>query len=388
VIVAVIADDLSGAAELAGAAAEMGYSAEMHTSFDSTSHAEVIAIDTDTRGMPAGRAQAVVGALTREILRAGPRWIYKKTDSVLRGNVRAEIEGMLEASGLRTAMLISANPGKGRVIRDGVYHVNGVPLAETSFASDPEHPRRSSQVLELLGEDGRVAVAAAWVLSAAGIAAPDVEAAEDVTNYAGMIDEGTLAAGGVEFFRAVMEARNGGRGAAIATSVELERTLFVCGSAQAWEQGRTAQCEGHGMPVLVMPEALCSLSPPSVDAMARWAEGIADTVAAKGGAMAAIGPRKGVTGTPLFAERLAEAVAIALRRDLVGTICIEGGATAAALLHAMRWTRLSALPARQFPGVAVLRPDGAAAAGPTLLVKPGSYPWPDGLWSQWRARRG
>jgi len=77
-VIAVIADDLTGAAELAGAAASFGLSAEVHTSFRPESGADVIAIDSDTRGKriraidnPASEAQAIVGCTCRRLRKNG-----------------------------------------------------------------------------------------------------------------------------------------------------------------------------------------------------------------------------------------------------------------------------------------------------------------------------
>jgi len=123
VIAAVIADDLSGAAELAGAAAGMGFSAEVHTHFDASSGADVIAVDADSRGMASFEARRVVGEITEKVLRAAPKWIYKKTDSVLRGNVRIEIERIASVAGLSGAMLMPANP---RAAYDGLRHHFGI----------------------------------------------------------------------------------------------------------------------------------------------------------------------------------------------------------------------------------------------------------------------
>lgn len=57
-------------------------------------------------------------------------------------------------------LLVPANPSRGRIIRDGRYFVDGIPLNEPAFARDPEHPPRSSSVAEMLGD-------------ASGILAPD-----------------------------------------------------------------------------------------------------------------------------------------------------------------------------------------------------------------------
>jgi uncharacterized protein YgbK (DUF1537 family) len=201
-IVGVIADDLTGAAELAAAAAAMGYTAEVHTTFDPASDAEVICVDTDTRAMPPDHAARNVADISRSLLRAQPRWIFKKTDSVLRGNVRAEIESMLNVAGLVAALLVPANPSRGRVIRDGAYYVDNMPLELSAFGSDPDHPRRSSKVHKLLGESESI-------LDRVEI--PDTENESDIRHHAARLNETTLAAGGVDFFQAVLKVRAGRR---------------------------------------------------------------------------------------------------------------------------------------------------------------------------------
>jgi uncharacterized protein YgbK (DUF1537 family) len=377
--VAVIADDLSGAAELAGAAADSGWTAEVQTCFDPAGEAEVIALDTDTRALPAAAAAAVVAEAAADVLGGGARWVYKKTDSVLRGNVRAEVESVLRATGLRRALLVPANPSKGRVIRGGTYYVNGTPLAQTAFAVDPDHPRRSSAVRELLGDAGGLPLACgrdAEQHAPGGVVVPDVADRADLERLASRLDGNTLAAGGAEFFELRL-----GRGSAVPRPSRLRRpALFVCGSRQAWGQGRLTDCERRGIPALVMPPSLCASSTPCGDAIGEWTKQIRDALEVVGCAMAAIGdPADGTAvGPAKLTATLADAVANVLREGTVSTICIEGGATAAALLRAMGWTRLTALPSPGLPGVSTLRPVSGDA--PTIVVKPGSYVWPDRLW--------
>lgn len=69
------------------------------------------------------------------------RWIYNKTDSVLRGNVTHEVEAVIQALGLDGVLLVPANPSLGRTIEGGRYFVRGRPLHETEFARDPRHQR-------------------------------------------------------------------------------------------------------------------------------------------------------------------------------------------------------------------------------------------------------
>lgn len=365
-IAAVIADDLSGAAELAGAAAGLGFTAEVHTSFDATSDAEVIAVDTDSRAIPPADAAAAAAGVARQILPATPAWVFKKTDSVLRGNVRAEIEGILCETGLSGALLVPANPSMGRVIRDGVYYLNGVSLAQTAFASDPHHPRTSSVARELLGEsEGRVD----------RIVLPDVPDADALSRLAARLTAATLPAGGVEFFRAVLASRAGRRSTPPEPARLIRRpTLIVCGSPQAWRDGRPIHCVRHGIDAMVLPK----LS----GARADWAKHVVSALNNTGCVMLATGDAP--TDFPQqLARQLAEAAADVVRRSPISSVCVEGGATAAAVFAAMGWTRLTALPSAQYLGVAALRP--LASPEVTVFVKPGSYPWPEAIWSDLKA---
>ncbi|HEX9785252.1 MAG TPA: 4-hydroxythreonine-4-phosphate dehydrogenase PdxA [Opitutaceae bacterium] len=65
---------------------------------------DVIVLDTDTRAVSLADAVITVSRVIREVLRTEPEWIYKKTDCVLRGHVRAEISAMLDLTGQRRAL--------------------------------------------------------------------------------------------------------------------------------------------------------------------------------------------------------------------------------------------------------------------------------------------
>ena len=73
-------------------------------------------------------------------------WIFKKVDSVLRGHPRAEIEAILGVTGQPRALLIPANPSRGRVIVGGKYLMDGVLLDKILCAHDPEFPRPSADL--------------------------------------------------------------------------------------------------------------------------------------------------------------------------------------------------------------------------------------------------
>lgn len=368
-MIAVIADDLSGAAELAGVAAQQGYRAEVHTVFDPHTDAQLVAIDTDTRWRSAAEAARIVAGVTGAVLAARPAWVFKKTDSVLRGNVRAEIEAIRAVTGQGRALLIPANPSKNRVIRGGVYFIDGVPLAQSAFARDPEHPRWTSDVAELLAPAGPQDT----------LLVPNAACSGDVDARAAEVDANTLPAGAVDFFEAILKVRGGMKtyeprcDSAAGSFAGLGPMLFVCGSAAAWDKGRAAECTTYRIPVVPMPERIFNgdVTPSTTD---KWCAQASAALRDHGRAMLTIGRtsmnRSALTGKQLT-DRLVEAVVGVLATARVERLCLEGGATAAALLSRFGWTRLRALPA-ELPGVAALSVSG----GPSLLIKPGSYPWP------------
>jgi uncharacterized protein YgbK (DUF1537 family) len=363
-MIAVIADDISGAAELAGAALRHGLRAEVQTVFDPRSDADVICVDTDSRSRSVPAAGHAAGDAARRVAEARPAWIYKKCDSVMRGHVLAELRAIMAASGHLRAMLVPANPSRGRVIRGGHLLVNGQPLHTTDFACDPEHPRTTSRVTELLGHD------------LAGVIVPDVSDEADLLRQAALVDDSMLAAGGVEFFEALLTRHgsapvaganvplaDGQRPARPGEGISPPVTLVICGSAAAWSK-RRQQARERGIPAFSLPHDVAEI-----------------TGALRSNRCALIGIGEG----PLtqgkapsdLVGQLAQAGAAVLRDVSVERLLLEGGATAATVVRELGWTRLCACEVAA-PGIGTLRPFGLAA--PIVSIKPGSYDWPADLW--------
>jgi hypothetical protein len=349
-MIVVIADDLTGAAELAGAALGHGLSAEVQIDFDPGSPADVVCVDTDTRILPPEEAADRVGQVARTVMGARPEWIFKKCDSVLRGPVLAEARAVAEAAGKKRILILPANPSRHRIIRAGQYLIDGQPLHETVFARDPAHPRTTSSVTELLGGD------------LTGVETPDVGSAADLARLAATTDRHTLPAGGADFFTALLQVRVAPRktnslpvipGAAGAT-------LAVCGSAASWTTRRT-EATAAGISVFGRPYALKEVN---------------RSLQPGGCALLGIGDGGGLSSATLSAE-LANAVAALFRENAVARVLLEGGATARAVMNRLGWTRLEACQVSG-QGVGILRPIGAP--GPLLFIKPGSYPWPAEIW--------
>src|SRR4051794_12801076 len=145
--IAVIADDLTGAADTGVQLARAGHRTAVAFSAE---HADLdaVVVDTDSRGLPADEAAARVCAAARQL--AGAPILMKKVDSTLRGPLAAEIGAALEASGRTVAVVAPAFPATGRTTVGGVQLVDGEPVHRTRFARDPVHPVREADLVKLL----------------------------------------------------------------------------------------------------------------------------------------------------------------------------------------------------------------------------------------------
>lgn len=134
----IIADDLTGAADAAAVCARAAPASVVFDTDDTHwGHDAPIAVDTDSRhASPAQAAARVEAAVACALSREAP--IYKKIDSILRGNTAVEIVAALSAfrahpaarAHPRSALVAAAFPGTGRTVRDGVVHVAGHALAD------------------------------------------------------------------------------------------------------------------------------------------------------------------------------------------------------------------------------------------------------------------
>ena len=108
--------------------------------------APVLAVNAETRHLDMEESARRVREIVRWGIEHGARVVVKKTDSALRGNIGAELEGMIQGAGGGCVHFIPAFPRMGRVTRDGVQYVDGVPVAQTVFGDDPFEPVTESRV--------------------------------------------------------------------------------------------------------------------------------------------------------------------------------------------------------------------------------------------------
>lgn len=368
--IVVIADDITGAAEIAGVAWRMGCRVKFTTQPDTltTDGADVAVLATDTRSMSREEAVAVTERIVGSLRRDPAVRIFKKTDSVLRGHVAAELR-LLMRLGYERALLLPANPSKGRCICGGQYLIDGVPLDETVFGRDPEFPARTADVVTIVG-GGAQSVNPATEQLPAGISVGECRSEDDIALYVSRFGDGqTLFAGAADTFRAMLAAAGcsqrtvkpfGGLGDArtlvvfgstvrhnvlqepfflrnrVAVS-NMPDEVFGGGDARLWCDSMLRECKDADAVVLRIPQQA------EVDAArARW-----------------------------LRSAMAQATACAVGEYVPVEVVIEGGATAFAVLTELGWDDF-AVDCEVAPGVVRLR---HSASGTCVTFKPGSYPW-------------
>ena len=372
----VIADDITGAAEMAGIAFSQGQQVRLVCggvagSFGTARYGTTV-IATDTRSMNEAEAVAETHRITSAISHHLSA-IFKKTDSALRGHVVAELTALMEAMGYRHAVYLPANPSKGRVIKSGTYYINNVPIHETAFSYDPEFPAKTSVLRERFPD-----------AESKGIIMPDAENEEDIQKIIAKYNDGkTLFAGAADLFSALLghsrETRNTGetRDTRVSNSPS---TLILCGSTQS-------KSLDLGIPISPMPREIYDGS----NDLSLW-----DTSADQ--------EKHSLILTMPYTHRTGKEAAVHLRsmmaRKAKGLITqhllpaldregsgeglhliIEGGATAWATLQALGWTQFE-ITAQIAPGVVQMSATIACHTSTSeskkhviVTLKPGSYPW-------------
>lgn len=161
-VLGIIADDFTGSNDTGVQFSKKG--ARTAVVFDGSrlgtndAPASVVVIDTESRFDKPQAAAAKVAAAAEALSRLGVKHMYKKLDSTMRGNIGAEIEAAMKASGRRRAVVAPALPSNGRTTVGSQCLVNGVPVAETETRRDPRTPVLSSSIPEIIALQSNLSV--------------------------------------------------------------------------------------------------------------------------------------------------------------------------------------------------------------------------------------
>ena len=278
--VLILADDLSGAADCGVACAEAGLETLVLLDPEEAGYgAEALAVDLDSRRLPADGARTATRLAAHRLLAPGCL-SYKKIDSTLRGNPGAEIAAAFEAvaglheHGTALAIVAPAFPAMGRTTRGGRVLVHGVPLERTETWRH-EGNGANPDLAAMLGAAGLPTRAVSLqAVRAGGLADALRQAAADGT--AALVcdaetdaDLARIAAAGAALGTAVAWAGSGG----------LTRHLVpAAASGVARRRVRPATARRRG-PVAVVVGSMSAISRAQVGVLARKPGTLAITVA-------------------------------------------------------------------------------------------------------------
>jgi len=352
-----LADDLTGALEVGGIFGGRGFVSlvsmtRMLELPGPDASSSILTIDTDSRHAPPDVAARRVTELARRAALRGILLIYG-----------VELRALVDAFPGQTLVYAPAYPKMGRTCKGGRLYVDGTPVHETAFATDPLSPVTCSSV--------RAHVAAHFgdldVCESSPEEVPDIirrsggpalvicdgETEEDLARTARALLQGDgtrLAAGPAGLAGAIAQELN----LPARLPVELHkpaRILIVCGSLSPVSRGQVEHAEAQGTPVIT--PSVEELFPPSP--LAGPLDGaLADRVATKlrmvGHAMLYTAPsapqveacleraaRLGLRGREAhlrIARRIGQIVSALAEAAEVDALVLCGGDTARAVLEA------------------------------------------------------
>lgn len=383
-MIVVIADDLTGAAELGGLGLRYGLKVEINTEVNVHSGADLLIVSTDTRSMEKQEAIEAIADITQRVAQIKPQLIFKKVDSVLRGHIVAELTTQLAQLNLNTALLVPANPASGRTLTNGTYYINGQPVHLSSFSNDPEFAITSSNVLDMLGID----VTEIYIKKKdeqwpeTGVIVGEVENNADLKAWAQRVNDKILAAGASGFFTAILDKlfANENQPVDLNPPDVLYPALYLSGTTFNKKIEDIRKIKSDGGPVSYMPSQVINSPNPTVDAYNKWADEVAVLLTNNKKAIIAIDPNTvhGKETALSLRTKTAKAVEKIFDRIYIGELFVEGGSTAAAIIKRLNFNCL--YPVKEYvPGV--VRMSVEEKQNLYLTIKPGSYDWPASIWN-------
>lgn len=186
--VAIVADDLTGAADSSVQFARAGWAARLALGATVAQHGaegSVVAIVTDARAATPDAARAATRDAVSRAVAVGDDRLFLKIDSTMRGTVHEQVEGALAAWEARApdavAVVCPAYPAMGRTVEGGHLLVDGAGVETTSVGRDPVTPVTTSALADLLPGSAHIDQAADAADLAVRIAAAASAGARVVT---------------------------------------------------------------------------------------------------------------------------------------------------------------------------------------------------------------
>ncbi len=223
--VAIIADDLTGSLDTGTPFVEAGLSVAVAIDVEAAGKAletgaEVVVVNTASRGLPEADAAARVRAVAETLHAAGSAIFMKKIDSRLKGNVAAESIALADVLDLKTILMAPAIPDQERITYRGCVVGRGV-----------EHPLPIAGLFAGSGRDVMVA---------------DAEDDADLDIVVTENDWLSTLAVGARGLGSALARRLGGTARLMPEFLATRKTLFAFGSRDPITSGQMDRLEASG----------------------------------------------------------------------------------------------------------------------------------------------
>jgi uncharacterized protein YgbK (DUF1537 family) len=397
-IVGIAADDVTGATDSVVQFSRTGWSSRLLLGEllpDSVEPGSALAVNTDARAMDTASARAATASAIADLVTAGADRLYLKIDSTMRGSVRSQVAGALDAWQEQHpgsfAVVCPAYPAMGRTVENGLLRVHGGPVEDSPAGRDPVTPVPTSEFSQLLP--------GTTTISLSGSPKQDAQALRDaasngvvVVNAASDDDLHTLAAALVVAGPTAIPAGSAGLAAAMASAwaeagavqappeprpaAQGQRIVVVVSSLHDVARAQTDHLREHLDPTdlrILQPDESLLDQP---DRLARWAAGELELPESLPRVVVITSPEavggSATLGGAAIARCLASVVQQTLARASVGALVLVGGDGARAVLDATRAQALRITGAIQ-EGIPVGVVEGGTAAGKIVVTKAGGF---------------
>ncbi|MBA7684022.1 hypothetical protein ES703_92410 [subsurface metagenome] len=381
--IVVIADDFTGAAEIGGIGLRHDLNVAIETEPIYNKDIDLLVIATDTRSMAKEEASACITHITKQVLKFNPMFIYKKIDSALRGNILDELTAQMKIMDKNRSVIIAANPELKRIIKDGKYYVDNIPLNKTRFSIDSQYPIKTNDVIKVLSpfaDSAIINLKSSDPLPDKGIILGDVENADDLLNWALKFDEKTLFAGASGFFNSLLLALRCSKQQSKNTIIPFGNpALFVLGSSYPKDKETLAKMIEYGHYHSNMPEEIYYNKKYDPVLLDKWVEDVITGIQKHGKVIvSSIHTKSKENGISIRVKKImTELVRKLFERTSFNEILIEGGSTTSEILDQLNIKKLT--PIQELDtGVIRMRVDKIPNL--CLTTKPGSYQWPENVW--------
>lgn len=373
-IIIAIADDFSGAAEIAGIGHAYGMKTSIQTKVNGADLSEFSIFCTNSREKSAPEAIEILGSLLDAIMPfLSDAFFFKKIDSVFRGHILVEDQIVKSKCNLQRSFLLAANPSKNRIIRDGIYYVEGIPLDQTAFAWDPLFPRSTSKIRELLDKNIQV-IGRKRPVPVSGTLVFDQETTADLDGIMESVrrDRDLVCGGGDAFIAFLNSLPITKKDTGLRSWKPKGNTLFVDGSTSPLQIHLPAD-----LPVVYLGMRINDLFLKELS-FEDLAIEVLQKLQEKADLYLKVGvfePENEIDGKEIekILGKLVKVVLLQTERQL--DLCLTGGATAMAVVIELGFTSFG-VDDQLSAGVVALNVSGSPLR---IIVKPGSYLWPNKL---------